>query len=280
MMNAPSQFRVFDHDPTAMESKAMELGFTKVPTTQSGDARDEEAATSLLSDKNWKLSLVHIDDKPWDRLCREAEAGQVIVRASTRGFERIPPQGTNALCLHSLKTTSEITSADINALRAVLTHEEDDRRDAVHKDVWEGVINERIRHIISLTEPHRLRGLHILLQGVMAVWASIPGSEDQEKAAGLLGVDSMPPLAASRIAERLILQRALGLTLDGVTPECDKAACAALRRAIELEKGCEKDKLDNAVAQLLDDICNNATGEVDTTKVFDAFAFIDAFLRR
>lgn len=199
------KYIVFDHDHGLLENLAKAHDFQPTEAT-----RDEPAAAELATG-DWAVALVHIDPEPWRMLCESVSDERVLVRFSTQGFPPIPPQGTHVLALHCLKKTSDLEFDDIAALTTEFSH-----ADAV-SEFREGIIPQRLQQLIAFEQPHRMRALHILLQGVLAFWASNPpGSQYGKEAARLLGISSIPKLPKVNITQMSILWRGLGLEADGV----------------------------------------------------------------
>ena len=272
-----SPLRVFDHDSTTVEVSAVNCDFTTVDTTESGNAKDEQAATLLLEDPHWKFSLVHIHDGPWERLCKGTRKGQVIVRFSSQGFGCVRPQGTHALCLHCLKKPGQIEESDIKSLVAVLLDE------FKQEQIRSGLIDSRIRHLINFTEPHRLRGLHILLQGVLAIWASDLANPHGDRARTLLKVPFIPTLPGEALSRCAQIWKYLGLEVidSKVLPK----SADELRSRLAFELGMKVEEfgeVGNApIRRLVDFVCAASPDDtLDPIAVINGFEAIDAELKR
>ena len=266
------QFVLFDHvGGSNLQSLAEMHGFQRLATTATGDAKDGQAKVLLLRDSNWRIAFVHILDDPWNDLCRGAFENQVLLRLSTQGYPPVRPEGVKALCLHCTKKLEELRAEDVGALKSVLN----DSPSCI--GLRTGVIPHSVRHLIAFENPHRLRALHILMQGVLATWASDPGHGKSSEALACLGPVSIPPLPSRDIGKCLTTWRALGLeTSVGVTSE----SADALRSGIARELGAKDLNNELAIKALVDSICSgNAAASLDETTVINGFKALDQMFK-
>lgn len=272
MTDSLPRFVVFDHDQQQLQKIAVEckLGFAPLLVTEVGNQKDLQAVNLLLADTKWMVALVHINPVPWNTLWRQASADQVLVRFSTEGYPPGRPESAKALCLQCTKSINVLRKEDIGALAKVLTDAES------LAGLRAGLIPPSIRHLIAFESPHRIRALHIMLQGVLATWASDPVDERSAQAKSCLGDVSIPPLPSRDIDKRFTLWQALGLGTQGeMMPECARDLSDGIAR----ELGVKDLRDELRIRGLLDLICSgDAAASPDATVVIEGFQALDRFL--
>lgn len=270
MADALPKFIIFDHDDIL---PSLAVGAFTLATTNTGDAKDDEAKNMLLGDLNWEIAFMHINDEPWSDLCQGASESQILLRFSTQGFPPTPPQGALALCIHCIKKISELSENDILLLKEVLASEE------VRKYLRAKQIPERIAHLISFEEPHRLRALHILLLGVLAVLASNSNRNRSADAKELLGNIEIPPLPNVEIDMYRTLWRGLDLDVTELPLQVTPRSKKDFRDSIVRELGVSS--LSGNIDALVTDICNaKANDYIDEEVVINGFVELNKFLNK
>lgn len=265
-----SQFVVFDHDHSKLQKYAELSQFVRLPVTETGNAKDEQAKYLLLADSNWTIAFVHINPGPWDELCSNAPENKVLVRFSTDGYPPTPPKGSKALCIHCCLKIRDIKQPDLEVLKDVLTKE---------NGLMDGFIPQRIRHLISFKEPHLLQSLHILMQGVLAFWASNPDSAFSQRSRECLGITSIPPLLNGEICKRSTIWKALGLGTDVIYlyPRVVNNFLESLEQEIGGDGLVKMTKLNN----LIKSICVGRAEEcLDELIVIEGFKSLNELLKK
>jgi hypothetical protein len=255
---------VFDHDHGKLENLAKEAGFHVLDV----DNDDEEVVS--LSSSSWKLAFVHIGKDQWRELCESISDERVMVGFSSQGFPPTFPEGKHMLALRCLKKTSDLREADISTLAAVCS------REGAVREFRSGHIPRSVHTLIAFVEPHRLRALHILLQGALALWASDAGNPDYQEASKLLGVTSIPGLATKEIVHMKVLWKGLGLPADPVISSESKKV---FREGVLQELGSEGFSGAPEVEKLLRHILGSKENEdIDSRIALSGFKEIDKFL--
>lgn len=228
MAHPPSKMRVFDHDNGTLLNLSKDVGFEEVVTLADGDEAQEEAKNFLFEDSDWEIAFVHMDDTPWEQLCKSAPKGRIIMRFSTVGFAPHPPEGKSGLCFRCLKEIETLNRDNIKTLKNELGGAIELLR---HRYVPEALID-----FVSFDEPHYLRALEIILRGILATWASDPQHERNEKAREIFGDLTIPILPKRSFDVRRSLWRCLGLevTKEGKVKNSD---AKKYREAIACELG-------------------------------------------
>lgn len=255
---------VIDHDHGALERLAVAEGFGSVQA-----ADDTEAVAKALTE-SWILAFVHIDSIPWKKLYESIADERVVVRFSTQGFPPTPPLGRNVLALHCLKKTTDLDALDVKALAAVCSQV------GAIAGFRAGLIPPSVQSLIAFEEPHRLRALHILLQGVLALWASDPGHTASQKSSSLLGVGSIPRLPIKGFAQVEFFRRGLGLQVNGVLDDKTKRT---FRAGILRELGLVDFEKVPAIEGLLNHVLDSKdTDDIAPDIVVSGFEAVDRFL--
>jgi hypothetical protein len=205
---------VFDHDSDGpLKRLADQLGLTVIQKTVCMQANRKLAVDALLKQPA-NLYLVHLgSDDAWKYLCDKLLAipkpRPSAIRFSTSD---LPATSLSFRehgwlnCSKKLGTQQGLSKEEFSILVSICANS--DSRDGLMK---EGLIPPEVRGLFVFAEPNTLRALHILLQGVLAAWASDPGHLKSSEARQILGVSELPYLLAERIDNCSTLRRALGL---------------------------------------------------------------------
>jgi len=140
--------------------------------------------------------FVHVLDEDWEKICEGLSEGRVALRFSTAGFRPKSPEGKHGGCFRCLKPTKndgKLTHQEFEALIRLFAD-----ADSVGSLRW-GIIPPSVRGLISFEFPHRVRALHILLQGCLAEWASDRFNPHAVEASKLLGSIEVPHYPGFRI---------------------------------------------------------------------------------
>lgn len=199
---------VFDHDGDTLQTVAENAGFAVVTTDMTGDAKDQDAASKLVKEYIWRIAFVHINQQPWEILANKAPESCVVLRFSTEGFPPTLPTRARALCLHCNRRIQDLEQNDVAVLSAVLNDE------SIRNGIRTGFIPSSIRHLIWFEEPHRLRSLHILMQGVLASLGADPGNQKSQQARECIGMSSIPVLPSQTVINKSTIRRALEIRVD------------------------------------------------------------------
>ncbi len=268
-----TDFKVFDHDDPKLVQHLEDI-FSRVPTTRGGKEKDIEAADILLHTA-WRIAFVHILDDPWQNLCLNTPESRVLVRFSTEGFRPAHPEGAKALCLRCVKKIDQLKPEDIRALLHSLNDE------STCNSIRNRVIPKPIRHLLLREEPHRLRALHVLMQGILASWASNSGHKLCGKARRCLRVAAIPPLPSRKIELRSTIRKGLGLSTD---VHLSEDGAKALLDEIALELGVEGEEYKPPIDKLVASICKGesvaAFDENDEAAVFGGFSALDEVFKK
>lgn len=124
-------------------------------------------------------------------------------------------------------------------------------------------------------EPELLNALHILLQGVLAVWAQDPGNQLGWVANDLLGVGVIPTMPTCKFLNREVLWRALGLDVWKNMIVLQSKLCSGIIK----ELGIKSLDDNSPIKKLIDHICDiQDDDKFDQHIVFAGFNAIDNFL--
>lgn len=279
MTTSLPNFVVFDHDGGKLQllSLKKQVGFSQLTVYETGNAKDKAAVERLLADSNWQMAFVHINPVPWDVLCEGASKEQVIVRFSTGGFPSTHPKGKKALCLQCTKKIDDLGNDDLKKLKDVLC----DRSSCAA--LGGRLIPPSIRHLVAFEEPYSLRALHILMQGILSLWASDPGHEKSKAAREQLQVEKLPTMPNRAFGSRATIRQALGLKVDsdGNVPALESEV---FRENIKFELGVKdfsSDAEDVAIENLIDSIVVGVgTGNLETDAVLNGFMALDQFFKK
>ena len=273
MKTDEAKYWVFDHDFGTLRSLAEKQGFSEVLTVGAGTEIEQEASGFLIKNPNWKVAFVHILDDPWTALCNLVPDGLIVVRFSKEGFPPTPPEGVHGLCIRCLKKIHKLTPTDLKVLKEHLP--------PAIEGLKNRLIPEQLAHLISFEEPHRLRALHTVLLGVLAVWASDPTEQIwRGKAQKKLGNISIPPLPSEKLDHRKALWRFLGL--KGSESKLTDAGAADFRRKVAGELGVKIENFGEKkeIAELIEDILNGNPDEIPNHEtVLTGWDAIDSFLK-
>jgi hypothetical protein len=243
------------------------------------EAKNDDEAVLKLSERAWKMAFVHIGAEQWNRLRESVLDERVIVGFSSQGFPPTLPQGKHALTLRCLKKTIDLEAIDISTLAAVCG-----RENAI-ADFRAGLIPPSVRGLLAFEEPHRLKALHILLQGVLALWASDPGHSSFKQASEVLAVVSIPKLPRSIGMHMSVLWRVLGLEVEGMGGEEGDQRVRDQSKEIFIKGVASELGLRNlgeappAIAKLINDIlASRGTDTIEPDVAVVGFKEIERFL--
>jgi hypothetical protein len=268
-----SQFIVFDHDSGRLLSLTKEIGFYPLVTTKFGDAKDEEAERILSSHKNWKIAFVHIRDKQWDSLCSNASDDQILVRFSTEGYSLVQHKGFAALSLNCKIKIDKLKKDDLKSLKDVLNDSDS------CAGLREGIIPQSIRHLIAFQEPHRLCALHILIQGLLVIWASDSGHKKSLEARKCLGVSTISPIPNRITINLSTIRQALGL-VDNNGALIDMNV-NLFRIDIARELGIRAIADDKTINSLVNSICTVDLDDIkNNNDIIEGFKALDMLFKK
>jgi hypothetical protein len=261
---------VFDHDSGRLQRLALPRAVCVV-TTDSGDAKDEQAVRLLKLDRvagetrnpnSWEVALLHVHDEPWQDLCAWLPAGRAIIRFSTQGFAPKRPYAGNGLALCCTRRIKDLTEDDLPRLVSAVTDA------TIAEALRKGTIPATLRDLIAFGEPHTLRRLYIVLLGVLSTWAADPADPAMAEARRALEVDDLAPPPTRELATSGGIRRALGV--DGV------AADAAFRSALASELGEKSLDAQGPIGLLVAALFETNQERPDTGVVVNAFALLDS----
>jgi len=272
-MQNGSALYVFDHDRGDLEALAVAAGFTRILTTKERPECDAEAANILLADREWKIALVHIDDRGWESLRRKMRKDTVLIRFSTQGFPPSIPDSTSGLCIRCLKKTSSLIASDLVLLKDIPSNHR------TIESLQKRLVPDQFSTLVSFEEPHRLRALHILLQGVLAIWAVDPEICKNATARNLLGGVSTPVVPDRNFCRRGYLRKCLGLEESDSDSYRKQAGelCVTIAQELGIEELSDRPKIHQLISQVLEGPANEC---LDVDVVLESFPAIREFVER